>query len=310
MSNLCPGKADETSSRPQPGIPVFVTRPGTTPSIVKAMKPRPPAHLLFIRLELVRFVAALALNLPPAGSAIGQPCTNAVDYTEATYGGRIRQLQKTDGHEHNLYYHRNPFNAGHSFMIGIQSDLNEQNWQVVLHDGDGCFIKNLFPISQYDWRLCWDRNDPATLYTWKGGKLYSYNVDTGAAVLLKDFAPLGINVGGPSLNQAGDRIMIITTDKVFHTFHLPDMNDERMFTVTFPVGCATDYEDERYLGYGNYIVISHPNGTQTLYAHLSGLAVVAGTSVTRGEIIGYVGSTGRSTGSHLHFEVRGAKNPF
>ncbi len=63
-------------------------------------------------------------------------------------------------------------------------------------------------------------------------------------------------------------------------------------------------------GYGNYIVIAHPNGTQTLYGHLSALAVTSGKSVTRGEIIGYLGNTGRSTGPHLHFEVRGAKNPF
>ena len=63
-------------------------------------------------------------------------------------------------------------------------------------------------------------------------------------------------------------------------------------------------------GYGNYIVISHQNGTQTLYAHLSGVAVSAGENVIRGGIIGYVGSTGRSTGPHLHFEVRGARNPF
>lgn len=63
-------------------------------------------------------------------------------------------------------------------------------------------------------------------------------------------------------------------------------------------------------GYGIYIVIAHDNGTQTLYAHNSANAVEAGQRVVRGQIIGYVGSTGRSTGSHLHFEVRGAKNPF
>lgn len=61
-------------------------------------------------------------------------------------------------------------------------------------------------------------------------------------------------------------------------------------------------------GYGNYIVIDHGNGTQTLYAHMSSLAV-SGDSVSKGSLIGYVGSTGRSTGNHLHFEVRGAKNP-
>ncbi len=63
-------------------------------------------------------------------------------------------------------------------------------------------------------------------------------------------------------------------------------------------------------GYGKYIVIAHENGTQTLYAHNSQNNVAAGHRVVRGQIIGYVGSTGRSTGSHLHFEVRGAKNPF
>lgn len=63
-------------------------------------------------------------------------------------------------------------------------------------------------------------------------------------------------------------------------------------------------------GYGNYVVISHPNGTQTLYAHLRSLAVTQGTSVERGQVIGYMGMTGKATGVHVHFEIRGAKNPF
>ncbi len=63
-------------------------------------------------------------------------------------------------------------------------------------------------------------------------------------------------------------------------------------------------------GYGNYVVISHPNGTQTLYGHMINAIVSPGQSVTSGQVIGYVGSTGQSTGAHLHFEVRGAANPF
>lgn len=63
-------------------------------------------------------------------------------------------------------------------------------------------------------------------------------------------------------------------------------------------------------GYGQYIVVRHPNGVQTLYAHLSSNAVGVGDYVSAGEVIGGMGSTGRSTGTHLHFEVRGAKNPF
>lgn len=63
-------------------------------------------------------------------------------------------------------------------------------------------------------------------------------------------------------------------------------------------------------GYGNYVVIEHPNKTQTVYGHMSRNISYQGEYVVQGQIIGSVGSTGRSTGPHLHFEVRGARNPF
>ena len=62
-------------------------------------------------------------------------------------------------------------------------------------------------------------------------------------------------------------------------------------------------------GYGNYVKVTHPNGVVTLYAHLSSRDVQVGTSVTKGQYIGAMGTTGNSTGCHLHFEVRGARNP-
>ena len=56
--------------------------------------------------------------------------------------------------------------------------------------------------------------------------------------------------------------------------------------------------------YGNYVMIIHTNGYATLYAHMSSAAVSADQYVSRGDVIGYEGTTGFSTGPHLHFEIR------
>ncbi|OGV96986.1 hypothetical protein A2W24_02580 [Microgenomates group bacterium RBG_16_45_19] len=57
-------------------------------------------------------------------------------------------------------------------------------------------------------------------------------------------------------------------------------------------------------GYGNRVMIDHGNGYQTLYGHMSKVSVVSGQTINRGDVIGQMGSTGRSTGVHLHFEIR------
>jgi len=62
-------------------------------------------------------------------------------------------------------------------------------------------------------------------------------------------------------------------------------------------------------GYGREVLVDHGNGIQTLYGHLSGFAVTVGEQVKRGQVIGYVGTSGRSTGPHLHYEVRIRNTP-
>ena len=56
-------------------------------------------------------------------------------------------------------------------------------------------------------------------------------------------------------------------------------------------------------GYGNFVKINHRNGYKTAYAHMHRIAVKKGADVHKGDLVGYVGTTGSSTGDHLHYEV-------
>ena len=62
-------------------------------------------------------------------------------------------------------------------------------------------------------------------------------------------------------------------------------------------------------GYGRAVVVDHGHGVETLYGHMSGFAVMAGQTVVRGQVIGYVGHSGRVTGNHVHYEVRIRNTP-
>ncbi|MBI4085528.1 MAG: M23 family metallopeptidase [Candidatus Liptonbacteria bacterium] len=68
--------------------------------------------------------------------------------------------------------------------------------------------------------------------------------------------------------------------------------------------------DERGTGYGHYVMISHPAGIKTRYAHMNKIFISVGQYVKKGEQIGTMGRTGDATGCHVHFEVYGATNPF
>ena len=75
-------------------------------------------------------------------------------------------------------------------------------------------------------------------------------------------------------------------------------------TPVYATGDGVVGKAEWFSSYGNFIAINHGAELETRYAHLSRMAVSAGQRVRKGDLIGYVGSTGRSTGPHLHYEVR------
>lgn len=75
-------------------------------------------------------------------------------------------------------------------------------------------------------------------------------------------------------------------------------------------GTATTVDDTGYNGgFGKLIKLSHPNGTESLFGHASKLLITAGQSIIKGQLIALMGTTGRSTGCHLHWETHGAKQP-
>jgi murein DD-endopeptidase MepM/ murein hydrolase activator NlpD len=87
------------------------------------------------------------------------------------------------------------------------------------------------------------------------------------------------------------------------TFHYGMDFSAKIGTEIYATGNGTVIYSNVKQNYGNCIIIDHGFGYQTLYAHMSKYGARVGQKVVRGEIIGFVGSTGKSTGPHLHYEV-------
>ena len=113
-------------------------------------------------------------------------------------------------------------------------------------------------------------------------------------------------VEGQVTGSFGERIDPFNGEGAFHTG--VDISAEVGETVIAPADGEVSFADFMG-GYGRVVLLEHGNGVSTRYGHLSGFAVTAGQRIHRGDVIGYVGSSGRSTGPHLHYEVRIGNTP-
>ena len=124
---------------------------------------------------------------------------------------------------------------------------------------------------------------------------------TTADWLRANSAPNLWPVEGQVTGSFGERIDPFNGEGAFHSG--VDISSAYGHAVVAPADGVVTFTD-LLGGYGKAVMINHGNGISTRYGHLSGFAVTVGQAVHRGDVIGYVGESGRSTGPHLHYEVR------
>ncbi len=118
--------------------------------------------------------------------------------------------------------------------------------------------------------------------------------------------PLGSPTAGKITSKFGKRIDPINSRPSFHEGI--DIKNK----INSPIKATADgviAKSGFTHGFGNYVVINHGNGFRTRYFHMTKRAVKRGDTVSRGQLIGYLGSTGRSTGPHLHYEIKYKTKP-
>lgn len=121
-----------------------------------------------------------------------------------------------------------------------------------------------------------------------------------------EYMPLGKPVTGAITSKYGNRIDPINNQQGFHVG--VDIRG-RHGTKIRATAAGTVVKAFKNGGYGNYVEIDHGNGYRTVYGHMQSYVVKQGESVKRGQIIGLVGSSGRSLGPHLHYEIRLHRKP-
>ncbi len=121
-----------------------------------------------------------------------------------------------------------------------------------------------------------------------------------APAIIRVLPPIAAGGSGQFLWPAGG---VITQYPIWYHLALDIANPAAPGIAAAGEGTVVLAEYLRY-GYGQHVIVAHSDGLQTLYAHLGAIYVKSGDRVSRGQIIGRMGSTGRSTGTHLHFEVR------
>ena len=143
-----------------------------------------------------------------------------------------------------------------------------------------------------------DGEDKLTMFS----KVIDFSEQSDVFVKSVYFVPLGLPHGGNLSSEYGYRKNPFGGYKgEFHPgIDLKGDLGENVYATASGIVLRSDW----YNGYGNAIVIDHGFGLTTLYGHLTRVNVVPGQQVKAGDIIGYLGSTGRSTGPHVHYEIR------
>lgn len=119
----------------------------------------------------------------------------------------------------------------------------------------------------------------------------------------------GSNQSSGYLRPVSGRISSPFGNRIHPVTGLPSFHGGVDFAASYGTGIKATRSGEvivraYHSSYGNYIIIDHGNGIASLYAHMSGFNVSIGQEVSQGSVIGFIGSTGSSTGPHLHFEIR------